>query len=87
MMAWSHVRATPVWDNAQHNTIRRQCFKTLSSYCLYALRNLVQEWDIDTVFQVKQKVERLRVDSEDVEACLSYLNSNTAINLPAESNE
>jgi len=87
MMAWSHVRATPVWDNAQHNTIRRQCFKTLSSYCLYALRNLVQEWDTDTVFQVKQKLERLRVDSEDVEACLSYLNSNTATNLPAESNE
>ena len=47
----------------------------------------MQEWDTDTVFQVKQKLERLRVDSEDVEACLSYLNSNTATNLPAESNE
>ena len=37
----------------------------------------MQEWDTDTVFQVKQKLERLRVDSEDVEACLSYLNRMT----------
>lgn len=40
LLAWSYVRATPLWDSVQHNNCRRACFKTLSSHCLQGLKNV-----------------------------------------------
>lgn len=37
-LAWTYVRATPLWDNPPHNAARRQCFKSLASQCMTALR-------------------------------------------------
>ncbi|KAJ4442128.1 hypothetical protein ANN_11994, partial [Periplaneta americana] len=37
-LAWSYVRATPLWDNPPHNTARRQCFKSLAAQCMTALK-------------------------------------------------
>lgn len=38
LLAWSYVRATPLWDNPPHNAARRQCFKSLASQCMTALK-------------------------------------------------
>jgi len=38
LLAWSYVRATPVWDNPPHNAARRQCFKSLASQCMIAFK-------------------------------------------------
>ncbi|XP_057377603.1 uncharacterized protein LOC130699265 isoform X3 [Daphnia carinata] len=69
--AWMIVRATPVWDNAQHNSIRKQCFKALATNCLKALKN--QERDIEWRHQLKERLERLQSDSDDLEMCIAYL--------------
>ena len=76
-MAWTYVKATPVWDNAQHNAIRKQCFKTLSANCFQALRNN-DLLDSEARSQIKQKLERLRCDCEDLELSITYLNSTIA---------
>lgn len=38
ILAWSYVRATPLWDNPPHNAARRQCFKSLAAQCMFALK-------------------------------------------------
>lgn len=37
-LAWTYVRATPLWDNPPHNAARRQCFKSLTAQCMTALK-------------------------------------------------
>ena len=37
-LAWTYVRATPLWDNPPHNAARRQCFKSLAAQCMTALK-------------------------------------------------
>jgi hypothetical protein len=39
LTAWGIVRATPLWDNAQHNSTRKHCFKALATNCLKALKS------------------------------------------------
>nr|CAH0102433.1 unnamed protein product [Daphnia galeata] len=65
--AWGLVKATPIWDNAQHNSVRKQCFKSLSTNCLKALKsgNRDLEW----------RLERLRGDSDDLDMCIAFLNT------------
>lgn len=38
-MAWNYVKATPVWDVAAHNNVRKYCFKQLLQYAGTALKN------------------------------------------------
>ncbi len=86
LMGWSHVRTTPVWDNVQHNTIRRQCFKSLAGHCLQAVRQLHSKWDSDHRRHIKHKLERLRADSDDIDSSLAYL-SNLNGSTPVELDE
>ena len=53
MMAWAYIKATPVWDNPPHNNIRKQCFKTLSSNCLAALKR--GEFSGEIVMDLRKK--------------------------------
>ena len=38
IMAWSFVLATPTWDNAPHNNVKKQCFKVLAANLNLALK-------------------------------------------------
>lgn len=40
-MAWKYVYKTPMWDLPVHNATRIQCFKSLSSMCWMALKNMI----------------------------------------------
>lgn len=53
LLAWSYVRATPLWDNPPHNAARRQCFKALASQCMTALKK--GTWTIDQALSLKEK--------------------------------
>lgn len=53
-MAWDIVKATPNWDNMQHNAVKKQCFKALAISCYKALKNCEErgpEWSA----QIKQR--------------------------------
>ena len=74
LVAWSHVKSTPVWDNVQHNVVRRHCFKYLTSGSLQALQR--GSWNSEALLKIKGKFGRLVEDSErEVETILNHLNS------------
>ncbi|XP_050344311.1 uncharacterized protein LOC126769499 [Nymphalis io] len=70
-LAWSYVRATPVWDNQPHNAQRKQCFKALTNFCMTALK----KGDFDNYFMadVQDKLQGMEADSEEVQSCLKYV--------------
>lgn len=71
-LAWSYVRATPVWDNQPHNAHRKQCFKALTNFCMTALK---KGWfSKDFFMDVQEKLQGMEADSEDVQSCLKYVN-------------
>ena len=53
IMAWNFVLATPTWDNAPHNNVKRQCFKLLASNLIYALKK--GTWSTDTCISIRNK--------------------------------
>lgn len=73
LLAWSYVRATPLWDNPPHNAARRQCFKSLASQCMTALKKGV--WTSEQAMVLREKLEGFIVDSEDIHSCMKQLDS------------
>lgn len=71
-LAWSYVRATPLWDNPPHNAARRQCFKALASQCMTALKKGI--WTSEQASGLKEKLGGFVTDSEDIHSCLRQLN-------------
>lgn len=53
LIAWDCVKATPTWDNVQHNVTRKQCFKALAAGCMKALKS--SDWSSEWRTQFKQK--------------------------------
>ncbi|XP_069698498.1 uncharacterized protein [Periplaneta americana] len=70
-LAWSYVRATPLWDNPPHNTARRQCFKSLAAQCMTALKKGM--WTNEQCESFQEKLESCLEDNEDIQACLKHL--------------
>ena len=53
LMAWSYVRATPVWDNPAHNNVRRGLFKALAANGLTAAKK--GKWTPAVASELKEK--------------------------------
>uniref|UniRef100_A0A0A9WHQ2 Tethering factor for nuclear proteasome STS1 n=1 Tax=Lygus hesperus TaxID=30085 RepID=A0A0A9WHQ2_LYGHE len=72
ILAWEQVAATPLWDNPPHNAPRRQCFKFLAAQCMNALKK-VQSLPTDQIGVLQAKLQTFSGDSDDIQACLKYL--------------
>lgn len=72
--AWPIVRATPYWDSATHNVIRRQCFKLLACHCIAALKNGGQRLGMARLHEAERNLREWMRDYEDVQSCLNALN-------------
>lgn len=70
-LAWSYVKATPVWDNQPHNATRKQCFRALTNFCMTALKK--GELEKDLLVDVQDRLQGMVADSEDVQSCLKYV--------------
>ncbi|XP_053608794.1 uncharacterized protein LOC128674325 [Plodia interpunctella] len=70
-LAWSYVRATPVWDHQAHNAHRKQCFRSLLNFCLTALKKGC--FDKDLLVDVQDKLHGFVSDSEEVHTCLKHV--------------
>jgi len=53
IMAWSYVRATPVWDNQPHNSLRRLMMKGVASSCSQALKK--GKWSKQEAESIKER--------------------------------
>lgn len=71
IMAWNFVLATPTWDNAPHNNVKRQCFKLLASNLILALKK--GTWSTDTCIGIRNKILPMEKDLDDVGCCIKYL--------------
>ncbi|XP_063829005.1 uncharacterized protein LOC135078337 [Ostrinia nubilalis] len=70
-LAWSYVRATPVWDNQPHNAQRKQCFRALTNYCMTALKKGGMSPDV--LIDVQDKLQGMVADNEEIQSCLKLI--------------
>ncbi|XP_053665527.1 uncharacterized protein LOC128714677 [Anopheles marshallii] len=76
LMAWVHVRETPVYNNAKHNAMRRYCFKLLAHHATSALKHGALGLGIERVARFQQKLPGLIADCPEISGChkcLEYL--------------
>jgi len=71
IMAWNYVEATPNWDNATHNNIKKQCFKALASNLNLALKR--GTWTAEVSMNIKNKLLPMEKDAEDIGLCIKHL--------------
>ncbi|XP_042219907.1 uncharacterized protein LOC121864809 isoform X2 [Homarus americanus] len=71
LLAWSYVRATPLWDSHHHNNCRRLCFKTLAQHCLQGLTKL--QWTQDQLENLLKKLEQCSSDHEEMDQCIQHV--------------
>jgi len=71
IMAWNFVLATPTWDNAPHNNVKKQCFKALAANINMSLKK--GSWTSDSSFCIKTKLLPLEKDHEDIGPCVKHL--------------
>lgn len=74
LMAWSYVKATPVWDNNSHNALRRQCFKVLTCHCVAALKHGGLRLGTQRLNNLERNLTDWAKDHEDVLSCVNALN-------------
>ncbi|XP_054735196.1 uncharacterized protein LOC129242534 [Anastrepha obliqua] len=72
-VAWPIVRATPHWDSAAHNVMRRQCFKLLACHCIAALKNGGLRLGTMRLHETERNLVEWARDYEDVQSCQSTL--------------
>ncbi|XP_063625417.1 uncharacterized protein LOC134797113 [Cydia splendana] len=70
-LAWSYVRATPVWDHQPHNATRKQCFKALINFCMSALKKAT--FDREFLVDVQDKLQGMVSDAEEIQSCLKHV--------------
>ncbi|CAO1373010.1 unnamed protein product [Diamesa serratosioi] len=73
LMAWSYVRALPLWDEISHNNLRRDCFKILTLNVKNALRTAGNDLGNERLTNVNNKLKSMITDYEDANKCQEYL--------------
>lgn len=81
MLAWSYVKATPVWDNQPHNAQRKQCFRALTNFCMTALKKGMLNKDFLT--DIQDKLQGMVADSDEIQTCLKYVQGQLKIQTSA----
>lgn len=70
-IAWSYVKATPVWDNHPHNAHRKQCFKALTNFCLTAVKKGVLAKDL--MADIHDKLQSMLSDHDEIQSCIKFV--------------
>ncbi|XP_053674443.1 uncharacterized protein LOC128724746 [Anopheles nili] len=69
LMAWTHVRETPVYENDRHNATRRYCFKLLSHHANCALKHGALALGTKRVTRLQQKLSGMAADWPEITEC------------------
>lgn len=74
-MAWTYVKATPLWDNHSNNAVRRHCFKVLAWHSSEALKNGGILLGEPRLHDFSVRLNQMAIDYEDIAtACSATLN-------------
>lgn len=72
-MAWSYVKATPIWNNHTHNSIRRNCFKILAFNCLETVKYGGIYLGEKRLKDFSNRIDMMAIDCDDILKCKSFL--------------
>ena len=73
LMAWSYARGLPFYDDSQHNTIRRDCFKLLSLNAKTALKHGGSKIGADRINTFREQYKLMASDFDEIEKCHELL--------------
>ncbi|XP_065562808.1 uncharacterized protein LOC136028819 [Artemia franciscana] len=73
LIAFNYVRATPIWENATHNYIRRHCFRMLVNCCTMALKRGI--WERSQLLNIKERLDDFVSEFEEIKTCLDLVTS------------
>lgn len=68
-MAWSYVKATPIWNHHTHNATRRNCFKILAYYCLEAIKYGGIYLGEQRLKDFSNRIDIMAIDYDDILQC------------------
>jgi len=71
LLAWSYVNALPDWDNVTHNKLKQQCFSTLASQCMNALKK--SGFDREHYEDIQARLIEAQSSSEQIEPCIQKI--------------
>uniref|UniRef100_A0A182NIF0 Uncharacterized protein n=1 Tax=Anopheles dirus TaxID=7168 RepID=A0A182NIF0_9DIPT len=69
LMAWTHVRETPVYESDKHNATRRYCFKLLAHHASTALKHGALGLGTERVARFQQKLPCMVADFAEIGEC------------------
>lgn len=75
MMAWNYVRGLPIWDEANHNLIRKDCFKLLTLYARNSLKYGGISLGAERIKNFRNKLKSMVNDFDEIDKCKEALNA------------
>lgn len=75
LMAWIYVRGIPIWDEAHHNLIRKDCFKFLTISAKHGIKYGGVNLGADRIKNFHNKFKSMVNDFEELGRCKEALNS------------
>lgn len=71
LLTWTYVHKLPDWDSPAHNKVKEQCFSSLASHCMTALKHGV--FDVAHYNDVKDRLEEAKLNCRDIETCIKFI--------------
>jgi hypothetical protein len=73
-MAWPYVRALPTYDEPNHNSLRKDCFRLLSLSARYALKqDGIKNIGTERINNFRSKFKLMANDFEEMNKCRELL--------------
>lgn len=67
LIAWGYVRGLPIYDEPQHNTFRKDCFKLLTVNAKVALKHGGSKVGINRINIFRDKFKSMANDFDEIE--------------------
>jgi hypothetical protein len=74
-IAWTYVQSLPIWDETNHNQVRKDCFKLLTSYTKSALKCGGVSLGRERIENFQNRIKLMANDYEEIEKCRETLSS------------
>lgn len=73
-MAWTYVRGLTVWDEPNHNSLRKDCFKLLTLHARNGLKYGGFSLGAERIKNFRNKLKSMINDFDEIDKCKEALN-------------
>ncbi|KAL7047428.1 hypothetical protein ACKWTF_002901 [Chironomus riparius] len=75
MMSWTYVRGLPIWDEANHNLIRKDCFKLLTLHARHSIKHGGISLGSERIKNFRNKLKSMVIDFDELDKCKEAVNA------------